>query len=291
MLRILIENQTKRAIESELDWLTALKIANMDWDRDSHPEIVGLFSQLQQQCLNKQINRVLLNEVKRLANQANFANSSLMQNFQSPLMANTLNHLYSVPSPQSQTITRSISKNIYDSHERLLRIANSQSHSIPSHATELHTDLVTNHSSSLSYPISQEINAWSPSVSHSHSHTSQGLLNSFSPSSLDSPNVSSEPSSPSSTDLGEFTKEKGSSCHQCKTRRPNTELTFCCRNLEAEKAKQIRECRKKYCNRCLNKFYNETAPQKQVAAFSVNEWVCPSCRLICSCASCRRRRY
>lgn len=49
-----------------------------------------------------------------------------------------------------------------------------------------------------------------------------------------------------------------------------------------------RKCRKKYCARCLIKFYREL-PSKQ----NLNEpitYLCPSCRDICTCASCRRRR-
>ena len=81
------------------------------------------------------------------------------------------------------------------------------------------------------------------------------------------------------------TKKKGkggSSCHQCKSRRNFTALTYCTSNLD----KKNKSCRKKFCEHCLKKFYKESPagiPDK-------NNWRCPSCRKICCCAACRRRK-
>ncbi len=61
----------------------------------------------------------------------------------------------------------------------------------------------------------------------------------------------------------------GSSCHQCKSRRSFTDLTYCTSSLN-KKTNKANVCRKKYCDHCLT-------------------WACPSCRKICCCAACRRR--
>lgn len=73
----------------------------------------------------------------------------------------------------------------------------------------------------------------------------------------------------------------GSSCHQCKSRRLFNDLTYCTGNLDKKK----KNCRKKYCEHCLKKFYKEDP----VDIPDMKEWVCPSCRKLCSCAACRRR--
>lgn len=73
----------------------------------------------------------------------------------------------------------------------------------------------------------------------------------------------------------------GSSCHQCKSRRMNNDLTYCTSNLDKKK----KSCRKKYCEHCLKKFYKESP--LQIA--NKKEWKCPSCRKICCCAACRRK--
>jgi len=76
-------------------------------------------------------------------------------------------------------------------------------------------------------------------------------------------------------------QQGGSSCHQCKSRRNCSDLTYCTSNLDKKKKK----CRKKYCEHCLRKFYRESPAQ-------ISErptWKCPSCRKICCCAACRRR--
>mmetsp|Transcript_2955 Transcript_2955/g.5476 ORF Transcript_2955/g.5476 Transcript_2955/m.5476 type:complete len:361 (-) Transcript_2955:342-1424(-) len=78
----------------------------------------------------------------------------------------------------------------------------------------------------------------------------------------------------------------GSSCHQCKSRCSLSSLCLC-KNTPTLKGKGKRQgCRKKYCDRCLNKFYNENAPTKE----QQSSWACPACRGICRCAACRRQK-
>jgi hypothetical protein len=74
----------------------------------------------------------------------------------------------------------------------------------------------------------------------------------------------------------------GSSCHQCKSRRNFTALTYCTSNLD----KKNKKCRKKFCGHCLKKFYKENAADITEGM----RWRCPSCRKICCCAACRRRK-
>lgn len=77
----------------------------------------------------------------------------------------------------------------------------------------------------------------------------------------------------------------GSSCHQCKSRRSNEDLTHCTSSLN--KKNKAAMCRKKYCSHCLTKFYNEQPMPGNVQAGQ--SWKCPACRKICCCAACRRR--
>uniref|UniRef100_A0A7S0D5E2 Zinc-finger domain-containing protein n=1 Tax=Amorphochlora amoebiformis TaxID=1561963 RepID=A0A7S0D5E2_9EUKA len=78
----------------------------------------------------------------------------------------------------------------------------------------------------------------------------------------------------------------GSSCHQCKSRCHLNSLILC-KNFPSLKGKGKRQgCRKKYCDRCLNKFYNENAPTPE----QESKWACPACRAICRCAACRRQK-
>jgi len=78
----------------------------------------------------------------------------------------------------------------------------------------------------------------------------------------------------------------GSSCHQCKSRCLLSSLILC-KNLPSLRGKGKRQgCRKKYCDRCLNKFYSENAPTSEQQA----SWACPACRGICRCAACRRQK-
>ena len=126
----------------------------------------------------------------------------------------------------------------------------------------------------------------------------------------------------------EQTGGSGLSCHQCKTRKQLDEL-YTCGNYEKKKRatgeakKAIRPCRKKYCarstrtrsqhdclgmrpvdccadaavcvricvcGRCLHKFYSELPPARTESGTTVLHFECPSCRLICQCAACKKRQ-
>lgn len=76
----------------------------------------------------------------------------------------------------------------------------------------------------------------------------------------------------------------GSSCHQCKSRRNSQDLTYCTSSLK--KKNKGAQCRKKYCDHCLTKFYKDKVEKPQPAG---TDWRCPSCRGLCCCAACRRR--
>mmetsp|Transcript_42836 Transcript_42836/g.71339 ORF Transcript_42836/g.71339 Transcript_42836/m.71339 type:complete len:571 (-) Transcript_42836:109-1821(-) len=79
----------------------------------------------------------------------------------------------------------------------------------------------------------------------------------------------------------------GSSCHQCKSRRAVNKLYICSNQGSPQKSKDRRHiCRKKYCDQCLEKFYNENPP----SSVQINLWLCPACRSLCCCAACRRNK-
>lgn len=77
----------------------------------------------------------------------------------------------------------------------------------------------------------------------------------------------------------------GKSCHQCKTKKPSSELLFCTNC--ARKTSSTRVCRKKYCKLCLCWYSvvldNVTEEMKQ-------KWKCPACLGFCTCANCQRVR-
>jgi hypothetical protein len=78
----------------------------------------------------------------------------------------------------------------------------------------------------------------------------------------------------------------GSSCHQCKSRRGMINLIYCSNMLVKKSDDRRQACRKKYCEPCLMKFYNELPPDRKDDLTA--EWPCPACRGLCSCAACRR---
>ena len=93
----------------------------------------------------------------------------------------------------------------------------------------------------------------------------------------------------------------GSSCHQCKSRRPVNQLMFCCNNkkrghrsvhaLLGTGEGRRPPCRKKFCDLCLAKFYDQhPSSQEMISSGSESRWQCPSCRGFCTCAACRRRK-
>ena len=78
---------------------------------------------------------------------------------------------------------------------------------------------------------------------------------------------------------------------RCKTRRVGDELIYCgaihLKKGRPKKRKAERKCRKKYCLKCLLKFYGESPPPKP-APGEPNTWVCLGCRGLCTCAACKR---
>lgn len=74
----------------------------------------------------------------------------------------------------------------------------------------------------------------------------------------------------------------GSSCHQCKSRRTNGQLSHCSGN------NKRKSCRKKYCDQCLTKFYQMHSSRHK--SYRDRKWSCPSCQGMCCCAACRRSK-
>ncbi|CEP03930.1 unnamed protein product (mitochondrion) [Plasmodiophora brassicae] len=76
----------------------------------------------------------------------------------------------------------------------------------------------------------------------------------------------------------------GSSCHHCKNRRPASQLRLCAnriRSMSASSKKPI--CRKKFCERCLEKFAYD------IRMDTSSRWECPACTGTCVCAVCKRK--
>jgi hypothetical protein len=97
---------------------------------------------------------------------------------------------------------------------------------------------------------------------------------------------------------GRLVRVVGNSCHQCKTKRTEFDLVHCTAQHEPEpqlkksrRRRKIRPCRKKYCERCIGKFYGEINPPKpRPSKNDQNQLVyppytCPGCRGICTCAA------
>ncbi|CEO94768.1 Zinc-finger domain-containing protein [Plasmodiophora brassicae] len=80
--------------------------------------------------------------------------------------------------------------------------------------------------------------------------------------------------------------QRGTSCHQCKNARTIDQLAFCSNKFAKRTSADMRKCRKKFCQGCLAKFYNDSIDN----AKSRNDWICPSCRGCCRCAACTRKR-
>eukprot|EP01083_Nonionella_stella_P297943 1011556_1 len=76
----------------------------------------------------------------------------------------------------------------------------------------------------------------------------------------------------------------GSSCHQCKRIHQSVDLKYCQQAYTRKHKLNKRVCRKKYCYQCLQRFYLENPLGAK------SPWVCPACRVICTCAVCKRRR-
>ncbi len=74
----------------------------------------------------------------------------------------------------------------------------------------------------------------------------------------------------------------GNSCHQCKNNKPLCEIIFCM-NPHTD-PRTMRKCRKKFCFACLARGYDIHLPDIP----DVDEWVCPACEGLCTCAACKR---
>lgn len=83
-------------------------------------------------------------------------------------------------------------------------------------------------------------------------------------------------------------RARGQSCHQCKTRRNNSNDMYSCGNLKRKITKRV--CRKQYCHNCLLKSYNELVHGTSNSNGINPQWSCPACRNICICAHCRRNK-
>ena len=75
---------------------------------------------------------------------------------------------------------------------------------------------------------------------------------------------------------------KGTSCHQCKSKKLINELIYCKNSPE----NKTRVCKKKYCCSCIQKFYSTKYTQDTL---NTGQFLCPSCLNICKCALCERQ--
>eukprot|EP00743_Colponemidia_sp_Colp-15_P012820 GILK01014706.1.p1 GENE.GILK01014706.1~~GILK01014706.1.p1 ORF type:complete len:194 (+),score=20.08 GILK01014706.1:27-584(+) len=70
-------------------------------------------------------------------------------------------------------------------------------------------------------------------------------------------------------------------CHQCRAKKHAAQ----CLNIVSRKAGgRGKLCRKRYCENCLSRFYNEDIRR----VMTTPEWKCPSCRNECSCTICTK---
>lgn len=84
---------------------------------------------------------------------------------------------------------------------------------------------------------------------------------------------------------GNGVEDVGASCHQCKRRRPNSQLLQCNKAFECKTQSSKRQCRKRFCVHCLVKYEIDMEE-----AAKLDRWWCPACCGDCDCASCKRRR-
>ncbi|GAA5862951.1 hypothetical protein JCM8547_003631 [Rhodosporidiobolus lusitaniae] len=80
-------------------------------------------------------------------------------------------------------------------------------------------------------------------------------------------------------------------CHQDHQAHDLTTTTFlhCTAQKPTGKAKTLKQCGGKYCERCLSNRYGEDAAAINASGAS-STWTCPSCRGICNCSSCRKKQ-
>jgi len=72
------------------------------------------------------------------------------------------------------------------------------------------------------------------------------------------------------------------SCHQCKRRREISIHTLC------RSKRGTKHCKLKYCEVCLRNHYPQIVPSDEDIINNTVEWICPKCRGICHCVSCKR---
>ena len=65
-------------------------------------------------------------------------------------------------------------------------------------------------------------------------------------------------------------------------------LIYCSNIFNKRSDEKRQSCRKKYCENCLKRFYNEKPPDQKTNPSC--HWPCPACRELCSCAACRRNK-
>ncbi|ETO18925.1 hypothetical protein RFI_18318, partial [Reticulomyxa filosa] len=77
------------------------------------------------------------------------------------------------------------------------------------------------------------------------------------------------------------------SCHQCKNKKKLDDIIICGHVFIVKHT--MKTCTKKYCKSCLLRFYLET-PIHDCHHAAWHLWKCPSCRFICCCAWCRKKK-
>ena len=84
--------------------------------------------------------------------------------------------------------------------------------------------------------------------------------------------------------------KSGSSCHQCKTNKDPPHLYFC--STKQDTATGKRNCRKKYCAACMQRWYKQLGMTGVPGIIPPNGpgWSCPSCLGQCVCAACDRKK-
>jgi hypothetical protein len=75
------------------------------------------------------------------------------------------------------------------------------------------------------------------------------------------------------------------SCHQCKSSKASHSLLACSsrRSLTVD-GKRLRDCKKKFCGACLDRWYGI-----DISTVDRAGWECPACLGTCPCAACRRK--
>ncbi|KAL0488019.1 cell division cycle-associated 7-like protein [Acrasis kona] len=77
-----------------------------------------------------------------------------------------------------------------------------------------------------------------------------------------------------------YEPSKSTTCHQCKQK--TTDRKTCCSRCTNTTNSNIRGC---FCGSCLRNRYGEDIDH----VLSTPGWVCPICRNVCNCSSCRRK--